>query len=184
MFNRVSKNDHEFLLSVHASQWVSSSLPPSWPGMFHWDAPWEAPLIPKSVQHYGSLNNLLGSTAVQGNKNQMRPKAFTNLKRWNTAFFLLSISFLKKNSLLYNVVLMFESEAGIFQMWPFKYSWAAPLLNLLLLLLLFGLGLIFFVCFFEHYNLHVVIFINELQTRGKEGIEKLMFWVLVLCWGI
>ena len=63
------QNDHGFLLSVHASQSVSSSLPPSWPGMFHWDAPWEAPLIPKSVQHYGSLGNLLGSTAVQGNKN-------------------------------------------------------------------------------------------------------------------
>ena len=83
---QVSKNDHGFLLSVHASQSVSSSLPPSWPGMFHWDAPWEAPLIPKSVQHYGSLGNLLGSTAVQGNKNQKRPKAFTNLKCWNTAF--------------------------------------------------------------------------------------------------
>ena len=69
---------------------------------------------------------------------------------------------------------MFESEDGIFQMRRFKYSWAAPLLNLLLLLLFFFSRSHFFVCFFQQY-LHVVIFVNELQKRGKEGIEKLMF---------
>ena len=42
---------------------------------------------------------------------------------------------------------MFESEDGIFQMRRFKYSWAAPLLNLLPLLMLFGLGLIFLSAF-------------------------------------
>lgn len=64
-----------------------------------------------------------------------------------------------------------------------KYSWAAaPLLNLLLMLL-FGLGLLFFVCFFEHY-LQYSHLCKCTTKKEKEGIDKLMFLVIVLCWGM